>query len=349
MKKKIAIIGHFGGDKDFFDGQTVKTKILFDELSKAIDWEIKKVDTYLNKTNKIKLLFVTFKCLFSCKKIIILVSGNGMKLFFPLLFFFAKFFHKDIYHDVIGGNLDKNVNKNPKYIKYLNSFKYNWVETENLKTRLQNEGVTNCEVIPNFKRLKTVELSDSSFEFDEPYRFCTFSRVIKEKGISDAVIAVDNINKQHKRIICKLDIYGVIDENYNEEFFDLLKGKEHYVKYCGIVPYDESVETLKSYYGLLFPTFWKGEGFPGTVVDAFSAGLPVIATDWNCNKEIITDLVDGIIYPSDTVKTLRDAIEWSVENKTLFLAMKEKCLEKARKYQPDEYIKTIIERIGLNC
>ena len=30
--KKIAIIGHFGGSENLLDGQTIKTKILYDEL-----------------------------------------------------------------------------------------------------------------------------------------------------------------------------------------------------------------------------------------------------------------------------------------------------------------------------
>ena len=30
---------------------------------------------------------------------------------------------------------------------------------------------------------------------------------------------------------------------------------------------------------MLFPTYWHGEGFPGIVIDAFVAGLLVVATD----------------------------------------------------------------------
>lgn len=48
-KIKIGIIGHFGGKENILDGQTIKTKILHEELSKAIDWEIMKVDTYYKK------------------------------------------------------------------------------------------------------------------------------------------------------------------------------------------------------------------------------------------------------------------------------------------------------------
>ena len=33
--RKLAIIGHFGGGNNFFDGQTVKTVTLYEELKKT--------------------------------------------------------------------------------------------------------------------------------------------------------------------------------------------------------------------------------------------------------------------------------------------------------------------------
>ena len=112
-----------------------------------------------------------------------------------------------------------------------------------------------------------------------------------------------------------------------------------------MVPYDKSVEAIKDYYALLFPTYWDGEGFPGTIVDAFSAGLPVIATDWNCNAEIVDDMLNGIIYPNNEVKDLKSAIEWCIYHKKEVISWKKSCLEKAMEYQPDNYIKQIIRTI----
>ena len=40
-KNKLGIIGHFGGNKKFLDGQTVKTKILYEELEKKNELENK--------------------------------------------------------------------------------------------------------------------------------------------------------------------------------------------------------------------------------------------------------------------------------------------------------------------
>lgn len=344
-KKKIGIIGHFGGNRKFLDGQTIKTKILYDELINTTDWEIIKVDTYYKKNNPIKLLKDTLLCLFSVKNIVILLSGNGMKFYFPLLYFFSKYFHKKIYHDVIGGNLDKYIEKYPNFRKYLNSFEVNWVETEGLKKKILNQKVTNCEVIPNFKRLPIVNEEMLYKEFTGSYRFCIFSRVMKEKGIEEAIKAIEKINEEAGRIICNLDIYGRIDEGYAKYFDELLQRVTSAVCYKGMVPYDKSVDVIKDYYALLFPTYWSGEGFPGTIVDAFSAGIPVIATDWNCNSEIVNNGINGILYPSKEIKSLKEAIISLIRNKNKIIEMKKQCIETAKKYQPDKYIKQIIEEI----
>ncbi|MFR4582439.1 glycosyltransferase family 4 protein [Clostridium cadaveris] len=346
-QRKIGVIGHFGGNENILDGQTIKTKILYNELRNLTKWSIFKVDTYYKKKSPIKLALNTFKCIHSCKDIVVLLSGNGMKVYFPLLYFYTKIFNLRVYHDVIGGNLDNYVCKIPRFKKYLNSFQVNWVETASMKKKLLELGVNNCEVLPNFKRLNIITEQVGKINVvNEPYKFCIFSRVMREKGIETAINAIELINKNVGRKICELDIFGRIDDEYKIEFNKIMKQVTNAIKYKGEVPYDKSVETIKDYYALLFPTFWVGEGFPGTIIDAFSAGLPVVATDWNCNGEIIDNMVNGILYPNDEIKDLKDAIEWMIAHKKEMMLMKENSIRTAKNYQPDKYIKKIIDKIN---
>ena len=46
----------------------------------------------------------------------------------------------------------------------------------------------------------------------------------------------------------------------------------------------------------MFPTEWKGEGLPGSVIDAYFSGLAVVASNWEYAKECIKDGVNGIIF-----------------------------------------------------
>lgn len=343
-RRSVGIIGHFGGTEKLLDGQTIKTKILYEELKTASQWNLICVDTYYKRKKPVKLFIDTIKCLTHTKDVIILLSRNGMTVYFPLLHICKKIFRTRIYHDVIGGNLFQYTKKKPHFVTYLNSFQRNWVETQGLKDQLRQQGVLNCEVIPNFKRLHIVETTKVNFQ--KPYKFCTFSRVMKEKGIEDAIHAIEAMNQQEKNC-CQLDIYGEIDEDYRERFENVLQQVSSAVSYRGIVSYKKSAETIQQYDALLFPTYWDGEGFPGTIIDAFCAGLPVIATDWNCNREIIENEKNGLLYPNDNIKNLEDAILWMIQNQDKIPEMKRNCIETAKKYQPDQYIKYIIREIEL--
>ncbi len=343
MKKiKVAIIGHFGGKELFSDGQTVKTKTLYETLASSTDWKIGKVDTFYKKKRPVSLMLKTLWALVSNKNIIVLLSGNGMKFYFPLLYFSAKVFKRRIYHDVIGGNLDTYIKQNAKFVKYLNSFKTNWVETNSLKEKIENYGVINCEVIPNFKHLDILSENEISVSENGVFKFCTFSRVMKEKGIEDAIDAITKINKEAEKTICVLDIYGQIDEKYKPRFSEVMINAEPAIKYKGVVPFSRSVETIKVYDALLFPTYWYGEGFPGTIIDAYSAGLPVIATDWNCNPELIENGKTGTLYSKDEPNALKTSIEKFMEyNAETHLMMRKNCLESAKQYSSDKWVEVI--------
>ena len=66
-----------------------------------------------------------------------------------------------------------------------------------------------------------------------PLRVCTFSRVIRDKGIEEAIEAVKQVNE--KGIPVGLDIYGEIYEGYRDTLRILMRHAPAYVRYCGIV------------------------------------------------------------------------------------------------------------------
>lgn len=344
-QRKVAIIGHFGGKEKFWAGQTVKTKMLYEELRQYSDWDIRITDTYYVRKNPLLWLWQTVRCLVTAKDVIIMVSGNGMKTYFPILYAMTKLFGTRVYHSVIGGTLDRYVIQYPAFRKYLNAFRANWVETELLRGKLEKCQVTNASVIPNFKRLSVAEESTLTKTTQAPFRFCTFSRVSKEKGIEDAIAAVEAINKKAGQCLCTLDIYGMIGDGYDRRFAQLMDEASDAIRYRGVVPYDKSVETIKDYYALLFPTYWDGEGFAGTIVDAFSSGLPVIATDWNSNAEIVENGVTGLLYPSQEHQDLEAAIRWCIQDPDSVWEMKKNCVRAAKSYQPEQHIKRIMDEI----
>lgn len=346
MKINLGVIGHFGGSEEFIDGQTIKTKNVTNLLENQPNVYISKVDTYYYKKNKFKLIIELILCLIKCKYIILMVSVNGMRVLLPLLYFLNKFFRKHIYHYVIGSELLEMVSRDSNLIIYLNAMEANWFEYESGTKYLQGKGVTNVLTVPNFKELTPVQTATSYISEDGIYRYCTFSRVMKEKGITQAVKAIRKINLKRGCKVAHLDIYGPIEPNYEMEFKQLIDEHVEDISYRGTVISTQSVEKLKDYYAMLFPTYWVGEGVPGTIIDSFAAGIPVIATDWNANKEIIYNMKQGILYPCGDINSLEDAIEWSLNNEDKMNQMRIESRKEFIKYMPETILDIVIREFN---
>lgn len=342
--QKIGIVGRIS--EELCDGQTVKTRILVHELHKYYpDCKIVIAESSDFKNKPYAVILQMIRCLRECDVVFVLLSRNGIRVLFPLLHLLNKIWKKPLFHDCIGGSLDEVVKLYPSIARYLNKFDVNWVETQHLKDKLDNLGICNVEVLPNFKPLECLSPNDLQLHSTIPFRFCTFSRVNHAKGIGDAVQAVLDINHDVSELRAMLDIYGPIEDGYEVELNRLIKDSNGAVQYKGVVNYSDSICVLKDYFMLLFPTRFFGEGFPGTLIDAFSAGLPVIATDWHCNGEIISDGYTGFLYPTDEPHRLRTLMEEAMQNPEQIFEMGKNCLEEVQKYSADVVMQIICERI----
>lgn len=338
----IGVCGHFGGDRIFLDGQTVKTKIITKELEKEFgDNEVKKVDTFGGKERLVPIILNLISLVMSCKNIIILPAHNSLRIFAPLLAFVNSFYHRNLHYVVIGGWLPEFVATRKYLQRALMSFDSIYVETNVMKIKLADMGFNNVIVMPNCKELNILEPEELVYAKEEPYKLCTFSRVMKEKGIEDAVDAVIAVNEEIGRIVYTLDIYGQIDSNQVEWFKKLEEKFPTYIKYKGLVDFDKTTQVLKDYFMLLFPTYYDGEGFAGTLIDAMAAGVPVIASDWRYNSEIVKDGKIGFIIN----KNLKDELFKVLSITNRVNDMKIFCLVEAEKYLPKNAIIGLLSEI----
>lgn len=342
----IGIIGHFGGDKEYNDGQTVKTKNIYNGFCNSGISTIDKIDTYYIKKNPAKFLFVFLKSLIRDEKYIVLLSINGRRIMFPVLFVLSKL-GKEVYHYSIGGRLAREVKEHPSWKKYVSSFKGNWMESHELTENLQSLGVNNAVYIPNFKNLNILNEDELYSNYTKPYRFCVFSRIMKEKGVSDAIHAVNRINEIYGAQIAELDIFGPIDDAYKDEFITLIEASKESCRYCGVIDSNKSVEAIKPYFALLFPTHWKHEGIPGTIIDAFSAGVPVIARKWQYCKEMITAGENGYCYDFEKPELLVETMKYAIEHAEKTISMKRECLKKASEYSEKYVMMQIKKEMGI--
>ena len=342
--KKILVIGAFGDGSPTTSGQIIRTQITYKELKAHYgDRRVLALNTSTASAHKIRFLSELFFKLLRAKNILVIVSENGMFTLYPILGKAAKWFGKRVLNSVVGGTVKPILKNHADCREAMKCFAVNWVQLPGMIDELADEGIFNAEVLPNSKPYKLCspdELSSSEFP---PFRLCTFSRISKEKGTEEAIAAVQTLLERGYPV--SLDLYGNPDEPYKDRFAELLKTLPPQIRYCGVAPYHKADELLRPYYLMLFPTTFDGEGFPGTLVDAFFAGLPVIATDWQHNAELLTHGKTGYLYDPSTPSALTELLQHAVEHPEEILPMRKTCLEEAKKYTMEHVMEIISSRI----
>ncbi|MGN4425599.1 glycosyltransferase family 4 protein [Bacillus cereus group sp. MYBK30-1] len=343
---KIGVCGHFGSKKNLLNGQTVKTKVLTEELKLALGTQnVEIVDTHNWKKNPFKLFINCLLLIKGCENVIILPAQNGLGIFVPLFLLLNKVYKRKLHYVVIGGWLPEILGENPKLKKQVCKLDGVYVETTSMIKSLQQLGLENVKKFINFKRLDVLTASGLHFPNERPFKLCTFSRVMKEKGIEDAIKTVESINTARGEVMFTLDIYGQVDENYKERFEQLQKKFPNFISYKGSVNFNESVEILKEYFALLFPTQFKTEGIPGTIIDAYAAGIPVIASKWDSADEVITQGITGYIYDFMQTSQLEMILNSVLDAPEKMGDMKENCLKRAEEFLPEKVISEFIKNM----
>lgn len=328
--KKVLYIATTADHRNRLDGETIKCRLLREYLQKIEDIELICVDTDNWKKHIFRLVFLIIKNFFVCDDIIVSSADNGAHI---VLNFFRKIkTHKNIYYFVIGGSLYRNI-KNKKWnIKTYTSIKHIYVEAETLKIELNNLNINNISILNNFRK---VEPFKNNYKKTKKIKFVYYGRVIKEKGIEEAIKLVKRLNKE--KIMCELDIYG----QCKPEYLDIIsKLFENNIVYHGEIKPDNKTEyeILSQYDIFLFPTEYPGECLPGALIDCYIAGLAVIASNWKYANEYIENGKNGFIFE---YKNYDD-----MYNKTIKLIkgnkleeFKNESIELSRKYYIDNLLK----------
>lgn len=348
MRVKVCVLGHFGEKLNLLNGQTVKTKIITAELQNQLGQDqVLKFDTHGGWRTFLKAPLQTFLALKRSTNVLIFPAHNGLRVYAPLLSFLKRFFkNRKLHYVVIGGWLPQFILKRQGLSKKLKLFDGIYVETNTMKSALEAQGFQNVFVVPNCKKLAILSENELVFPTDEPYRLCVFSRVMKEKGIETAISAIQQANGMLDRCAFSLDIYGQVDVAQKEWFENLKQQFPDFVCYRGCVASNESVNVLQNYFALLFPTHFFTEGIPGTIIDAYAAGIPVISAKWESFSDVIDEGSTGIGYDFDRTEQLVRILLNIAHNPQTLRSMKEKCLQKAQNYVPNIAIQILTNNFG---
>lgn len=343
---KICMCGRFDRDMETSRGQVVKTRMIYDALCEVIGAnEIIKVDLYGGLAAMPRIFIELWRAFCVCKAIIMLPAYRGLQVLTPLFMLYNCIFHRKLHYVVIGGWLSSYTQKHRILRNMLQRYDHIYVETSTMKHELEENGFCNIKIMKNFKVLNPLQEEEVAPVNKGPFRVCTFSRVMEKKGIEDAICVIKAINERAREVVFTYDIYGEISPEYYERFRAIEAEFPDYIKYRGLVPYDKSVEVLRDYFVLLFPTKFPTEGIPGTIIDAYASGLPVIAAQWESYCDVIDEGETGIGYELGNQDAFEKVLLYIAENPQLIGDMRKKCIRKAKEFMPEEAMRVLLASV----
>lgn len=236
---------------------------------------------------------------------------------------------KRVYYWAVGGTLHKKFSTGKYDLEKYKQAKAIYVQSESMVNGLRELGFSNVFHVDNSKRIDY--LPDIVKRKNQLVRFVFLSRLHPDKGCGLIVNSVRRLNELGYRGQFVVDFYGKIDEKYSQ-FMTMINGVDN-LSYRGFLDLTGKTgyDTLSTYDMMLFPTYWDGEGFPGVIIDAYISGVPVIASNWSCNEEVVDSEI-GIIIPHHDENALLMAMRDVIDGKYNLEEMAVNCQKRAMSY-----------------
>lgn len=347
MKKyKFGICGAFDFDEKTTGGQSTKTREFYLELVNYIGKKnIMLLESTAYKDNPIRFFCNFIRLLRHCEQVILFPAQNGIRVMAPIICHIKRFASCKIHYNVIGGWLPRILTKNTRLRKQLKSFDTILVETAVMQRALEDMGLTNVHQLQNFKRLERISVRQIR-KVRYPVEICYFSRILRKKGIEDAIEVINRINTERNPLWCKLDIYGPIVPKYQKSFSTLQKRFPREIRYCGVIPAKESTKVLQNYDLQVFPTRYSTEGIPGSIIDSYFAGVPVVASRWNSFDQVVKEGITGLGFTLGDSEDFYRQLKVLLRHRHWIMYMKRHCLEESLEYIPDKVMKEFFNIIG---
>jgi len=340
-KLKILMVGPFPPPAA---GASVSFEQIANEIKKIKSVKVKIVKTWHNEHSRlIKMLYsikTLYDVLYYIKRfdVIILFACQRAVLYFaPVINLISKYFRKPFMIRKFGGNFDF-MYKSSSILKkaYIRNFILSANlclfqsrrEVEFFKKHLNTTNIAwhaNSRPIKNTpKHFKKTNLCRS---------FIYLGRVTSVKGIKEIVKASNLIDEN-----IKIDIYGSFGNDINQTLFE----NNQKVNYCGLVPPNLILETMKNYDALLLPTYFEREGYPGVIIEAYSIGIPVIATKWKAIPEIVDNSSGILIKPRD-YKSLKSAIQKLIDDNDYYKRLCKGAKKKSKDFSLSYWTRKLVE------
>ena len=98
----ILVLGYFGYRTNKLDGQTVKTRNVYNLLTNCVTEDVDYYDTEDLKFNRLSALKMFYKVM-RCHTLCYMPAYGNLRVLFPIIYCLSVLFHVKIHYFVVGG------------------------------------------------------------------------------------------------------------------------------------------------------------------------------------------------------------------------------------------------------
>lgn len=297
---RVLLLGAFGYLNDKLDGQTIKTRDIYRMLCENHKGRVDRFDTLKVKQTKNPLLLLElFWRLLRADIVVIAPASHAMATLYPVIYYLSFILRYEIVMTCVGGWQVEfflgghGYTPHPKELKISKKIKAFLPEMNNVNNYIvEHLGFKNCEVFPNFRYIPEFETKPNN---ERPFKVVFMARVDIMKGYDTVFSFAEYIREKKLDVI--IDFYGQLEPGNEQDFLDKVAKNSDIVKYHGALKPAQIYSTLSGYDVLVLPTKYYTEGFPGSILDAYISGIPVVVTEWKHSHEFVKEGKTGFIVP----------------------------------------------------
>jgi len=161
-------------------------------------------------------------------------------------------------------------------------------------------------VIPNVVDTKVFTYKEK--ERGERFIFIHISSLINQKNPEGMLIALSLVKKQRNDFALK--IIGPAKDKFKNLTKDLFIENE--VIFMGEIPYTDVAKEISNSDAMIH--FTRYETFGCVIAESLCCGVPVIVSDLDVTRELVTDKISGLLVSESDVKDLADKILYFMDS-----------------------------------
>lgn len=145
----------------------------------------------------------------------------------------------------------------------------------------------------------------------EPPVILSVARLVEKKGLSDLILAADNLRQRGRRFLVEIVGDGPLRQSLEAQVRRL--GLNDHVRFLGPLPHERLCRIYQSVSIFALPCIVAADGdrdgIPNVLLEAMASGVPVVSTPVSGIPEVIRSEAEGLLVPPNSPAGLADAVD----------------------------------------